>query len=45
MKKSSVYKLDPFIDEKGLLIVEGRLTKVKFKFTQYSLANRVASLD
>ena len=33
MKRSSVYKLDPFIDEKGLLRVGGRLRKSNLNFT------------
>ena len=33
MKRSSVYKLDPFIDERGLLRVGGRLRKSNLHFT------------
>ena len=33
MKRSSVYKLDPFIDEKGLLRVGGRLRKSNLHFS------------
>ena len=33
MKKSIIYKLDPFIDERGLLRVEGRLKKSNLHFT------------
>ena len=33
MKRSSVYKLDPFIDEGGLLRVGGRLRKSNLRFT------------
>ena len=32
MKRSSVYKLDPFIDERGLLTVGGRLRKSNLHF-------------
>ena len=32
MKRSSVYKLDPFIDEGGLLRVGGRLIKSNLRF-------------
>ena len=33
MKRSSVYKLDPFIDERGLLSVRGKLRKSNLHFT------------
>ena len=33
MKRSSVYKLDPFIDERGLLRAGGRLKKSNLHFT------------
>ena len=33
MKRSIVYKLDPFIDEKGLLRVGGRLRKSNLHFS------------
>ena len=48
MKRSSVYKLDPFIDERGLLRVGGRLTKSNLHFTDVHpihLPKIVASLD
>ena len=35
MKRSSVYKLDPFIDEGGLLRVGGRLRKSNLRFTDF----------
>ena len=50
MKRSSVYKPDPFIDETGLLKVGRRLRKsnshfTELMFTQYYLAKIVTSLD
>ena len=33
MKRSSVYKLDPFTDERGLLRIGGRLRKSNLHFT------------
>ena len=35
MKRSSVYKLDPFIDERGLLRVGGSLRKSNLHFTDF----------
>ena len=35
MKRSRVYKLDPFIDERGLLRVGGRLRKSNLHFTDF----------
>ena len=33
MKRNSIYKLDPFIDERGLLRVGGKLSKSNLHFT------------
>ena len=43
MKRSNVYKVDPFIDERGLLRVGGRLRKSNLHFTDVRLI--LLSLD
>ena len=45
IKRNSVYKLDPFMDEKGLLRVGEWLRKPNLHITQYYSAKIVASLD
>ena len=45
IKRNSVYKLDPFMDKKGLLRVGEWLRKPNLHITQYYSAKIVASLD